>query len=116
MRARLATLAAAVALLVVTPAPRAASRTFTGVISDDMCAVAGPERMQMGPTDAECTRACIDANGASYVLLVGKTVYTLSDQTTPARFAGQRVTVSGTLDTKSNTIRVASMVAAKGGS
>ncbi len=92
------------------------NKTFTGTITDSECGSAGHARMQMGPTDAECTRACIDAHGASYVLLVGKTVYTLSDQTAPAQFAGQRVTVTGMLDEKTKTIRVASIAAAKSGS
>ncbi|PYQ73720.1 MAG: hypothetical protein DMG01_22010 [Acidobacteria bacterium] len=37
----------------------------------------------MGPTDAECTIACISAHGATYVLYDGKEVYTLSDQRMP---------------------------------
>ena len=90
-----------------------AKQTFIGTITDSECGSGGHSRMQMGPTDAECTRACIDAHGASYVLLVGKTVYTLTDQATPAKFAGQRVTVTGTLDEKSKTISVASIVPAK---
>ena len=43
--------------------------------------------MRMGPTDAECTVACIDIHGATYVLLDGKDVYALSDQRTPEKFA-----------------------------
>jgi hypothetical protein len=88
-------------------APRAQS--FTGRITDDMCAVTGHAAMQMGPTDAECTRACVMAHGASYVLASGKTIYTLSDQRLPERFAGARVTVTGTVDAKTKLIRVASI-------
>jgi hypothetical protein len=69
--------------------------------------------MRMGPTDAECTIACVLAHGALYVLYDGKEVYTLSDQQTPERFAGKKVTVTGTLDAKTKTIRVASITAAK---
>src|SRR5262245_10398160 len=97
------------AVVTLSGAAQAKQTTFTGTITDSECGSAGHARMQMGPTDAECTRACIDAHGASYVLLVGKTVYTLSDQTTPAQFAGQRVTVTGTLDEKSKTIRVSAI-------
>ena len=43
-------------------------RTFTGVITDDQCAGAGHARMRMGPTDAECTRACVMLHDAAYVL------------------------------------------------
>ena len=88
------------------------TRTFTGIITDSECGSVGHSRMQMGPTDAECARACIDAHGAAYVLLVGTTEYALSDQTAPARFVAQKVTVTGTLDEKSKTIRVASIAAA----
>ena len=91
-----------------------AKQTFTGVISDDMCALNGGHMsMQMGPTDAECTRACIEAHGASYVLADGKNVYMLSDQQTPAKFAGAKVKVTGTLDAKTKTIHVDSIAAAK---
>ena len=89
-----------------------ADRTFTGTISDDMCAIAGHARMQMGPTDAECTRACVALHGASYVLVAGKNTYVLSDQKTPDQLAGQQVKVVGTLNAKTKTIRVRSLTAA----
>jgi len=89
-----------------------ASRTFTGTITDDMCALAGHASMRMGPTDAECTRACVISHGASYVLLSGKTVYALSDQKTPEQWAGQKVKVAGTLDAKTKTIQVKSITGA----
>jgi len=89
-------------------------KVFTGTITDEMCATkAGHAQMRMGPTDAECTIACVDAHGARYVLYDGKTAYILSDQKTPATLAGQRVKVTGTLDAKTHTIQVASMSAAK---
>ena len=88
-------------------------KTFTGTISDDMCAGAGHASMRMGPTDADCTIACVMAHGAAYVLVDGKDVYHLSDQTTPEKFAGQRVRVTGTLDTRSKTIRVDAMALAR---
>jgi hypothetical protein len=89
-------------------------QTFTGSITDDMCAnTAGHSRMRMGPTDAECTDACVLAHGASYVLFDGKTVYMLSDQKTPKKFAGQKVRVVGTLDAKTRTITVDSIAAEK---
>jgi hypothetical protein len=86
-------------------------QTFTGTITDDMCAGVGHAQMQMGPTDAECTWACVIAHGASYVLEDGKTIYMLSDQTTPDTFAGQKVTVVGTLDEGTKTIQVESIEA-----
>jgi hypothetical protein len=78
-----------------------------------MCATAGHSQMRMGPTDAECTIACISAHGATYVLYDRKNVYTLSDQRTPEKFAGQKVRVIGTLDAKSRTIQMESMSTAK---
>ena len=88
-----------------TPAPR----TISGTITDSMCATADHSHMQMGPTSAECTRACVEEHDASFVLLDGKDVYTLSDQRMPAKFAGRKVTVTGTVDEKTHTIRVASI-------
>ena len=88
-------------------------RRFTGVITDSMCSSADHKGMRMGPTDGECTIACVLAHGASYVLYDGKEVYTLSDQRTPEKFAGKKVTVTGSLDPKTKTIQVASIIAAK---
>jgi hypothetical protein len=88
-------------------------RKFTGTITDNMCATADHSRMRMGPTDAECTVACVQEHGASYVLYDGKEVYTLSDQTTPEKFAGKKVTVRGSLDAKTKAIQVDSITAAK---
>ncbi len=90
-----------------------AKQTFIGVITDDMCAKADHSHMQMGPTDAECTLACVDVHGASYVLYDGKESYKLSDQRTPEKFAAKKVSVVGTLDKKTDTIQVDSINAAK---
>ena len=79
---------------------------FTGIITDSMCPTGDHSRMRMGPTDAECTIACIYAHGAQYVLYDGKEVYTLSDQKTPEKFAAKKVTVTGTLDAKTKTIHM----------
>ena len=89
------------------------NQTFTGIITDSMCAKADHSRMRMGPTDAECTLACVSAHDASFVLYDGKDSYTLSDQRTPEKFAAQRVRVVGALDAKTKTIQVDSISAAK---
>jgi hypothetical protein len=90
---------------------------FTGVVTDSMCSSADHRGMRMGPTDAECTVACVLAHGALYVLYDGKEVYTLSDQAAPEKFAGKKVTVTGTLDARTKTIHMdagaAAMVLAK---
>ena len=88
-------------------------QTFVGTITDNMCPMANHTQMQMGPTDAECVKACVAAHGAAYVLYDGKNVYELSDQKTPETFAAQRVRVTGTLDAKTNKIAVQSIAAAK---
>jgi len=96
-------------LLGVTLTAAQGKRTFVGTITDNMCATADHSRMRMGSTDAECTIACINAHGATYVLYDGKDVYALSDQQTPEKFAGKKVTVTGTLDAKTRTIQVDSI-------
>jgi hypothetical protein len=88
-------------------------QTFTGTIIDSDCAERGHASMRMGPTEAECTNACILAHGSKYVLADGQTVYMLSDQRTPEEFAAQKVSVVGVLDAKTKTIRVESITAAK---
>jgi hypothetical protein len=91
----------------------AANQAFTGLITDSMCAKADHSQMQMGPTDADCTTACVSVHGANYVLYDGKETYTLSDQKTPEKFAGKKVRVLGTLDAKNKKIQVESITAAK---
>ena len=93
--------------------PAQEKRTFTGTITDSMCAKGNHTQMRMGPTDAECTIACVDAHGALFVLADGTTAYTLSDQKSPEKLAGKKVTVTGTLNTSTRTIQVESITAAK---
>jgi hypothetical protein len=90
-----------------------AKQTFTGTITDDMCPKADHSQMQMGPTDAECANACVSVHGAAYVLYEGKDAYTLSDQRMAEKFAGKKVKVLGTLDTKTKAIQVDSITATK---
>ena len=87
------------------------AQTFAGVVTDSECSNADHSHMRMGPTDAECVKACVEEHGASYVLYDGKNTYTLSDQKAPERFAGKKVVVTGTLDPKTKTIQVASIKA-----
>ena len=85
-----------------------AKQTFTGVISDEMCG-ADHKAMNVKP-DSKCVVECVNM-GSSYVLLSGGNVYKLSDQKAPAKFAAQKVTVTGTLDGK--TLKVSSIAPAK---
>jgi hypothetical protein len=89
------------------------TQTFNGVITDHFCANGSHAQMRMGPTDAECVRACIISHDAMYVLFDGKNAYTLSDQQTPEKFAAQKVSVVGILDAKTKTIHVDSIAAVK---
>ena len=88
-------------------------QTFTGIITDDMCAKADHSQMRMGSTDDACAMACVDAHGAMYGLYDGNDFYTLSDQRTSGKFAGEKVRVVGTLDTKTKTIQVDSITIGK---
>ena len=88
-------------------------RSFIGVITDSECATADHAHMRMGPTDVECVTACISEHGASYVLFDGKNVFALSNQKPSAKFAAQKVTVTGTLNAKGTSIQVDSIRPAK---
>jgi hypothetical protein len=96
-------------LLVAAVAAAPGKQTFIGIITDDNCPKADHSQMRMGPTDAECAMACIDAHGALYGLYDGNDFYTLSDQRTPEKFVGKKVAVIGTLDSKTKTIQVDSI-------
>jgi translation elongation factor P/translation initiation factor 5A len=101
---KIAIFAAGAALL----AAAGPKKTFTGVVSDDMCG-ADHKVMKVKP-DSKCVTECVKM-GSKYVLVAGGNVYVLSDQKTPEKYAGQKVTVTGSLDGK--TLQVDSMAAAK---
>jgi hypothetical protein len=83
-----------------------ADQTFTGVITDSMCG-ANHDMMKIKP-DSKCARECAKAGGGvKYALYDGTHTYKLSDQETPAQFAGQRVKVTGTLFAQTGIIRAA---------
>ena len=99
-------------LIAVTLSAAQGKQTFTGVVTDEMCPLGTHSHMKMGPTDAECTRACVMSHDSKYMLFDGKSAYFLSDQKTPDKFAAQKVRVTGTLDAKTMTIQVDSIAAA----
>jgi hypothetical protein len=107
MKKQLALAFAAVAMLCAAPA----DQKFSGTITEDMC---GKDHasMKMGP-DPKCVVECVKSMHAKYALYDGKDVWVLSDQKTPAKFAAKKVTVTGTLDAATKTIRVAKIEAAK---
>lgn len=92
----------------------AGPQTYTGVITDNMCDNGDHKDMKMGP-DPKCVMECIKGMNGKYVLYdaTAKTAYVLSDQKTPEKFAAKKVTVTGTLDEKTKTIKVDSIKAAK---
>ncbi len=97
----------------------AQDKTFTGEIMDSNCAKDGSHAMMlkkegmgnMDPNDVKakkmCADNCVNKMGAKYVLYTSsKAVYQLDNQTKPEQFAGQKVRVTGTLDTATKTIHV----------
>jgi hypothetical protein len=71
-------------------------KTFTGVITDTMCGVKLHSAMMKDKTEAECVKLCVN-------------VMKLSDQSAPAKYAAHKVTVTGTYDEKSKTLKVVSI-------
>jgi hypothetical protein len=92
------------------------SSSFSGEIMDSPCAAMGTHDKMMKGVDAkdakECARKCVRL-GAKYVLFdpATKTIYQIDDQQKADAFAGQKVTVKGTLDSGSKTIHVSSFEA-----
>jgi hypothetical protein len=90
------------------------SLNLVGEIMDSRCAIDGSHDKMMrqnGTKDArECTLQCAKSGG-SFVLIdpETQTVYQLDDQQKPAKFAGQRVRVSGTYEQTSKTMHVESI-------
>jgi hypothetical protein len=82
------------------------AETFTGVITDTMCGAR--HGMMKDQPDAQCVRMCAKGRYV-YALFDGTNVIKLSDQKTPARFAAQKVRVTGTLDERTKTIKVSSI-------
>ena len=99
------------AAMVALAAP--AKETFTGIVTDSVCDKGDHSQMRMGPTDAECAKACNSDHGASYVLYDGKESYTLSDQQSAEKLLAKKVSVVGTLDAKTKIIQVESITLAK---
>jgi hypothetical protein len=100
------------ALSLILSAAAAAAETYTGVITDTMCGTKAHTMFKDHP-DPDCVRMCVKGPYV-YALKDGDTIWKLSDQKTPARFAAQKVKVTGTYDAKSNTIKVNSIEAVNG--
>src|SRR2546425_3009807 len=83
-------------------------QSFTGVVTDSMC---GATHMAKDKTPAECTKMCVK-DGMKYALAADKKLYTLEGhEAALATLAGQKVTVTGTVN--GDTLTVTSVTAAK---
>lgn len=89
----------------------ALAETFTGTITDTMCGA--KHTMMKDQPDDKCVRMCVKGS-SEFALNDGANIFKLSDQSKPAKFAAQRVKVTGTLDPKTKTIKVTAIEAAPG--
>ena len=82
------------------------SETFTGEITDSICAEGHNIRITKGMKN--CVLTCVKFDGAQFVLYNSeiKHVYQLDDQLQPEAFAGQEVTIIGRYDKEANAIHV----------
>jgi hypothetical protein len=84
------------------------TQTWVGEIGDLMCA--GNHKVMGSKPARECTLECVKSMGSKYILVTDKGAYfELSDQKTPEAFAGRKVKVTGTLDSKGKVIQVKSI-------
>jgi hypothetical protein len=82
--------------------------TFNGVITDTMCGA--KHTMMKDQPDDKCVKMCVKGS-SEYALFDGQNVFRLTDQTKPAKFAAQKVKVTGTLNEKTKTIKISSIEA-----
>jgi len=86
---------------------------FQGEISDTQCALNVHSlsrshkemiaKNTLGTDASSCAKACV-RRGGEWVLRSGDDVYRLTNQAGMEEFAGKKVEITGTLDTKTNTI------------
>jgi len=110
------TAACVLAVVTLTYAGGEDSWTFRGEIADSQCALnvhsltrSHQEMLKsksMGGTSTSCALYCINYLGGNLVLTSRKHVYHLDDQNLAKKFIGQKVKMSGTLDSKTDTIHV----------
>jgi len=81
------------------------AQTFSGVLTDTHCGARHPSKSHLSAGD--CAKMCLK-HGFAWALVDGEKIYTLKgDSPVLDRLAGERVTVSGTLE--GNTIHVQSV-------
>jgi hypothetical protein len=91
-------------------------QVFHGEIGDTQCALnvhsmtrSHAEMLKskkMGGTPGACATYCVQYLGGDFVLSSKAEVYRLDNQEKVSLFAGQKVKITGTLDSKSKTIHV----------
>ena len=94
----------------------AGDKTFTGYITDSQCALnvhslsgSHKEMLQsksVGSTPADCVWYCVKQRGGRFVLQEKSKVYKLDDQSLSQDLVAKKVTITGTLDTQTNTIHI----------
>ena len=108
------------ALIFVGPATSGAGETtFEGEIADSQCAMgvhslnrSHKEMIEMGhagSTAEDCTRYCVHSRGGRYVFLTKHDVFKLDNQEIAEKYAGQKVKLTGILDSKTNIIQIKTM-------
>jgi hypothetical protein len=88
------------------------TKVYTGYVSDSMC---GRDHVAMKITPQDkCVRDCVGhGKDVKYVLLHGEHAMILSNQEAPAKFAGQKVTVTGVYYPRTNVLKVESIEPAR---
>jgi hypothetical protein len=108
------------AMVFMAPAASGAGETtFEGEIADSQCAMgvhslnrSHKEMIEMGhagSTAEDCARYCVHSRGGRYVLMTKHDVFKLDNQDMAEKYAGQKVKLTGTLDSKTNIIQVKSV-------
>src|ERR1700758_4460171 len=107
---------AATVTTLAAPADGQNSRTFHGEIADSQCALnvhsltrSHQEMLKsksMGGNSAACALYCVRYLGGNFVLTTKKHVYRLDNQELAQKFVSMKVKISGTLDSKTDTIHV----------
>ena len=97
-----------------------AVKTFRGEVSDSQCALnvhsltRSHEEMlkskSMGGTSRSCSQYCIEHLGGELVLSSDATVFRLDNQSAAREYAGRKAKVVGTLDPRTKTIHIVSIV------
>jgi Protein of unknown function (DUF5818) len=92
-------------------------QTFNGEIGDTQCALnvhsmtrSHAEMLKskkMGGTPGACASYCVQYLGGDFVLSSKNEVYRLDNQEKVRLFAGQKVKITGTLESKTKTIHIA---------